>query len=67
MIASAVMVSILLAVAVVSVRRLPPLHPAQLFSIPWAIAAGLYFMRLLPYRRLGVDTVVLAVAPALPS
>jgi hypothetical protein len=63
--ASAVMVSILLALAVFSVWRLPPLHPAQLWSIPWALAAGLYFMHLLPYRRLSVETVVLVCGSCL--
>src|SRR5437868_1339712 len=59
------MVSILLALAIFSVWRLPPLHPAQLWSIPWALAAGLYFMHLLPYRRLDVETVVLACGSCL--
>jgi hypothetical protein len=48
--------------AAVSVWRLPPLHPAQLWSIPWAIATTLYLLRLLPYRQLGGTTVVLASA-----
>jgi hypothetical protein len=59
------MVLILFAMAVLSVWRLPPLHPAQLWSIPWALAAGLYFMHLLPYRRLDVETVVIACGSCL--
>jgi hypothetical protein len=59
------MVAILGVLAVISLWRLPPLHPAQLWSIPWAVAAGLYFMHLLPYRRLDVETVVLACSSCL--
>jgi hypothetical protein len=59
------MVSILVALAVFSVWRLPPLHPAQLWSIPWAIAAGLYLIHLLPYRPLDIETAVLASSSGL--
>ena len=38
------------AVAVAAIIWLPPLHPAQLWSIPWAVASGLFALRLLPYR-----------------
>jgi hypothetical protein len=62
---SLVMAALLIALAVASVIWLPPLHPAQLWLIPWAVATGLYVMRLLPYRALDTDTVVLACAASL--
>jgi hypothetical protein len=65
MIAAVVMVAFLSVLAVASIVWLPPLHPAQLWLIPWAIAAGLYLIRLLPYRRLGVETVVLVCGSSL--
>jgi hypothetical protein len=36
----------------VAVRRLPLLHPVQLWSGSWALATTLYAFRLLPYRDL---------------
>jgi oligosaccharide repeat unit polymerase len=46
------MLLILSATAVWAAVRLPPLHPAQLWSIPWAAAAWLFTLQLLPYRDL---------------
>jgi hypothetical protein len=53
------MVVVLAVLALAALIWLPPLHPAQLWLIPWAIAAGLYLMRLFPYRTLDTKTVVL--------
>jgi oligosaccharide repeat unit polymerase len=39
--------------------RLPLLHPVQLWSGSWAVATGLYALRLLPYRDLGWLTAAL--------
>src|SRR5947199_10177527 len=60
-----ILTGILLATAVVAVARLPPLHPAQLWTVPWTIAVGLYSLRLLPYRSLSTTTVVVAGASSL--
>jgi oligosaccharide repeat unit polymerase len=54
------MLLILSAVAVWAAVRLPPLHPAQLWSIPWAAAAWLFALQLLPYRDLPALTTALA-------
>ena len=35
-----------------ALRKLPPLHPTQIWSGSWAIATTLYALRLLPYRNL---------------
>jgi hypothetical protein len=42
----------LTAIAIGAVAFLPPLHPAQLWSIPWAIMSVLYATDLLPYVEL---------------
>jgi hypothetical protein len=60
-----ILTGILLVTAVVAVGRLPPLHPAQLWTVPWTIAVGLYSLRLLPYRSLSTTTVVVAAASSL--
>ena len=60
MTASYVMAAVLTGLAVATLVWLPPLHPAQLWSIPWALACDLYVLRLLPYRTLGVGTAALA-------
>jgi hypothetical protein len=65
MIAAVVMVALLTVLAVASIVWLPPLHPAQLWLIPWVLATGLYLTRLLPYRRLSVETVALACGSCL--
>jgi hypothetical protein len=49
------------AVAVLSLVRLRPLHPVQLWTIPWAIATGAFALRLLPYRGLSGTTVAVIV------
>jgi hypothetical protein len=36
----------------IAVRRLPLLHPVQLWTGSWALATALYALRLLPYRDL---------------
>lgn len=45
---------VLLAIATLYV--LPPLHPLQLWAIPWAAASTLYACRLLPYKPLSGTT-----------
>jgi hypothetical protein len=39
-------------VFLVALRRLPPLHPVQVWTGSWAVATVLYAFRLLPYRSL---------------
>ncbi len=39
-------------VFLVALRRLPALHPVQPWAGSWAVATGLYALRLLPYRSL---------------
>jgi oligosaccharide repeat unit polymerase len=59
------MLLVLSATAVWAIVRLPPLHPAQLWSVPWALAAGLFALQLLPYRSLSVLTGALAAGATL--
>lgn len=47
-----------------SMVRLPAMHPAQLWTIPWALATGLFAARLLPYRSLDAGTALLIVGGA---
>jgi hypothetical protein len=37
---------------VLAIRRLPALHPVQIWIGSWAVATSLYALRLLPYRNL---------------
>ena len=46
----------LIAMAAVSLFRLPPFHPAQLWLVPWAITSTLYAFRFLPYNPLRPET-----------
>jgi oligosaccharide repeat unit polymerase len=59
------MLLVLSATAAWAIVRLPPLHPAQLWSVPWAIAAGLFALQLLPYRELSLLTCALAAGATL--
>lgn len=43
--------------AIWSLVRLPSLHPLQLWSIPWAIAANCFFLGLLPFIEISWLTV----------
>ena len=43
----------LIAMAAVSLFRLPPFHPAQLWLVPWAITSTLYAFRFCPTTRSG--------------
>ncbi len=43
------------------VIRLPALHPARLWAIPWALATTLFAFRLFPYRPMHLDTAVVIV------
>lgn len=45
--------------------RLPPLHPIQMYSAPWAAATTLYALKLLPYQALTWSTVALICGAAL--
>jgi oligosaccharide repeat unit polymerase len=56
---------VLLVVAGWSLAFLAPLHPVQLWAIPWSIAVALYALRLLPYRSLSWTTTSIASAAAL--
>lgn len=47
------------ALALLAFWRLPPLHPAQLWTAPWAMASLLFTLRLLPYRNLSTAGAVL--------
>lgn len=49
----------LLIAALVAVVALPPLHPAQIWVLVWALAVGAYSLRLFPYLQLGVLAQVL--------
>jgi oligosaccharide repeat unit polymerase len=57
-----VAVAVLTLVFVWTVVALPPLHPAQLWLLPWAAATFLYSLRLLPYRPIATTTALLIVA-----
>jgi hypothetical protein len=54
--------AVLIALAVFSVLRYPFLHPLQLWSVPWALATGLFALHLLPYRALELETAALIAA-----
>ncbi len=47
--------------AAVAVRCLPAMHPAQLWTVPWAGVTVLYALRLLPYKDLRASTATLIV------
>jgi oligosaccharide repeat unit polymerase len=49
----------LIGLACWAVVRLPALHPAQLWVIPWALASTLFAARLLPYRPMNLPTAAL--------
>ena len=49
---AALLATFLGAVGVAATIRLPPLHAAQLWPIPWAVAGGLFAPQLLPYRSI---------------
>jgi hypothetical protein len=53
--------ALLLGAAAVSLWRFPPLHPAQLWTLPWAAAVTLYALHLLPYRELSWGTAALVI------
>ncbi len=44
---------------------LPPFHPVQLWTIPWALATFLFALRLLPYRAMTWTTAVVIVGGTL--
>jgi hypothetical protein len=52
----------MLAIAAWSVTSLAPLHPAQLWALPWSIAVSMYSLRLLPFRPLSWSTTLIAAA-----
>ncbi len=62
---SVVLAAVLLVLAASSFALLPPLHPAQLWSMSWFIAVLLYVPRLLPYRSLSWSTTIIAGAAAI--
>jgi hypothetical protein len=55
---------VLLALAGWSIAFLPPLHPAQLWAVPWSVAVNLYSLRLLPFRSLSWTTTIIVAAAA---
>jgi oligosaccharide repeat unit polymerase len=60
-IALAVVLSVFACLAIV---RLPAMHPAQLWLIPWALATIFFAAHLLPYRTIQLRTVVIIVGCA---
>jgi oligosaccharide repeat unit polymerase len=59
------MLFVLVATAVWATVRLPPLHPAQLWAVPWAAAAVLFALQLFPYRELSLLATALAAGATL--
>lgn len=51
--------------AAAALRWLPPLHPAQLWLLPWAVAASLLALGLLPYVTLSASATALMIAGSL--
>jgi hypothetical protein len=47
------------ALALATLRWLAPLHPLQLWALPWAGASTLYACRLLPYKPLSATTLAI--------
>jgi hypothetical protein len=52
--------ALLSALAIWALIRLPGLHPAQLWAVPWALATDLYCIHLLPYRSISWATAGIA-------
>jgi ABC-type glycerol-3-phosphate transport system permease component len=50
---------ILIVTALAACVALPPLHPAQIWVFVWALAVGVYSLKLLPYLALGARAQVL--------
>jgi oligosaccharide repeat unit polymerase len=50
---------LVLAIFVVALLRLPPLHPIQIWSGSWTLSLTMYALKLLPYRSLSWLTVAL--------
>ena len=62
----AVLVAVLCgAIAALSIWRLPALHPAQLWSLPWAAATTLYAVNALPYHDMSADTAAIILGAVL--
>lgn len=59
-----VVAAILVALSCWTAWRLPPLHPAQLWMFPWALATTLFAIRLLPYRPMNLSTALLILGVA---
>jgi hypothetical protein len=55
----------LIVIAVAAIASLPPLHPAQIWAIVWALAVGAYALRLLPYIRLDALAKLLIIGATL--
>lgn len=51
----------LIATAAASLRRFPAFHPAQLWAVPWAIAAFAFALHLLPYQQIRLSSALLIV------
>lgn len=56
---SVAVAALLVALAASSLVRLPLFHPAQLWSIPWAVWTTLYAVHLLPYKPMRLATALL--------
>lgn len=50
---------LLVVAAVISVKRYPALHPAQLWAIPWALSGLTFALNLLPYREIRLTSAAL--------
>ena len=57
--------SISVLLAGVALWRLPPLHPAQLWTIPWAAMTVLYALPALPYRDMSLATAAIVIGALL--
>jgi len=60
-----ILASVLVLAGFWTILGLPPLHPVQLWTVPWAVASALYAVRLLPYRTLSWETLGIAVGATL--
>lgn len=59
---TAVVIAVVLAaLACWLIVRLPPLHPAQLWTIPWVLTTTLFALRLLPYTSMDFLTGTLII------
>ena len=60
-----IVAGLMVALAGITVRFLPAMHPGQLWAVPWALITILFAAHLLPYNDLRPDAAALIVGGSL--